>query len=186
MLIVRPIEASDPAIRPLADQVLCGESVTVRIARTGFSLAYTPAANAYWRVFPSDERASDVLLLPRERWTMLGAFLDERFVGAAIAEVTERGWLDILDIRVDASVRRSGVGQAMLGACQSFAVKHSLHGLHAAVRDDHPVMCQFLEHCGFQVQGLDRMACAMSEEERRKPLLNRTCLMHFYCVIDAK
>ena len=41
-------------------------------------------------------------------------------------------------------------------------------------------MCQFCEHEGFSLQGMDRMALALTEQERMKPLAQRSCELIFY------
>ena len=109
-----------------------------------------------------------------------GTFLDDTLIGVAAVRSVSGGWSEILDIRVDAASRRIGAGKAMLGACQSWAEKKGTCGLKLITTDQNPGMCQFCEHVGFKLQGMDRMALAMTEGERHKPLSQRACELIFY------
>ena len=73
-----------------------------------------------------------------------------------------------------------GAGKAMLGACQAWAESHHTQGLKLITTDQNPGMCQFCEHEGFSLQGMDRMALALTEPERTKPLAQRSCELIFY------
>ena len=178
MLYVKKLENGIAAAQLAADKALVGEDVMVRVSRLGFSLTYLPAAGAQWRSFPPSARAS--ALIQTAGTVCFGAFLDDRLIGVAAIREIPGGWSEILDIRVDAASRRIGAGKAMLGACQAWADRHGSYGLKVVTTDRNPGMCQFCEHEGFQLQGMDRMALGMSEEERSKPLAQRSCELIFY------
>ena len=180
MLEIRRVQPADLSGNSLEDQVLAGDEVTVRIGRSGFSLSYSPAPRAEWRVFPPAEETGLYLQLAGETSVIYAAYQQQRLAGVAAVTVSERGWGRLLDLRVDVHQRRAGVGTALLAACDEFARRKGMGGLWAAVPDTNPVMCQFLEHSGFGVQGLDRMALALTAEERRKPMQQRACMLHFY------
>ncbi|MBE5804181.1 MAG: GNAT family N-acetyltransferase [Clostridiales bacterium] len=182
MLIVRRLTAELlERIRPISDASLCGEDVMLRIGRTGFVLGYVPLPRAEWRSFPMPVGLQPSQLLGDPSAAMFLAFDDEVFVGQAIVYTTsETRWTDVLDIRVDAAHRRKGVARALLSAIESFSRKQGMNGLRIALTDDNTVACQFCEHCGFTLQGLDRMALAYTEAERDKPLARRACELYFY------
>ena len=168
-------------LRPISDASLAGEEVMLRIGRSGFTLGYVPLPRAEWRSFPMVSRAEPARLLADPNAAILLAFEDDVFVGqAAVAADGETGWTEIIDIRVDAAHRRQGVARALLNAIESFSHKHDMRGLRITVTDTNPAACQFCEHCGFTLQGLDRHALIYTEQERDKPLARRACQLHFY------
>lgn len=169
------------SIRPISAASLCGEDVMLRIGRSGFTLGYVPLPRAEWRSFPAPAGLLPAQLLADTCATMFLAFDDDIFVGqAAIYNTPETRWTDILDIRVDAAYRRKGVARALLSAIESFSRQQDMNGLRIALTDDNTVACQFCEHCGFALQGLDRMALAYTAAERDKPLARRACELYFY------
>ncbi len=180
MLEVRPVAQNELNGLLIADQVLCGDEVTVRVGYSGFSLSYQPSVHAQWRVFHPTEEARLWLLHEPARCGLFSAIEDRRVVGIALIAATQNGWAELCDIRVDVQHRRQGTGTALLNACAAFSESRKMGGMHCAVPDSNPVMCQFLEHHGFQVHGLDRMSLSLTDSERAKPLQQRACLLHFY------
>ncbi len=183
MLQVKPMPIGQPLPRAIEARVLCGETVTVRVGRGGLSLytlSYAPSATAQWRSFAMGEQAELALAGHLPNAALYGAYQDGELIGLAICRVTGSGWCDLLDLRVEPAYRLAGVGRNLLDACQRYADRVGAAGLRCETRDDHPVMCQFLEHCGFEIQGLDRMAWAMTLEERIKPMMRRCCGLIFY------
>ena len=178
MLYVKKLENGLAAAQLNADKALVGEDVLVRISRMGFSVSYLPRQSALWRTFPPTERASVLIQAPGT--VCFGAFLDEKLIGVTALRLAPGHWAEVLDIRVDAAYRRMGAGKAMLGACQSWAEKNQACGLKLITTDLNPGMCQFCEHADFRLMGMDRMALAMTEEERGKPLAQRACELMFY------
>ena len=69
---------------------------------------------------------------------------------------------------------------AVCAVLKADAYGHGMTGLKMCVTDTNPVICQFCEHCGFSLQGLDRHALIYTELERDKPLARRACQLHFY------
>lgn len=178
MLYVKRLEGGPAPSLPGAEKALVGEDVLVRISRLGFSLTYLPSPNAQWRSFPPSPHATAFLSVSGT--VCFGAFLDDTLIGIAAVRMIPGDWAEILDIRVDAASRRIGAGKAMLGACQAWAESHHASGLKLITTDQNPGMCQFCEHEGFRLQGMDRMALAMTEQERTKPLAQRACELIFY------
>lgn len=167
-------------LRPLADASLAGEEALLRIGRTGMTLGYAPLPRAEWRVFPPSPTFAPAAFAINERSALFAAMDGENVVGVCGVRGTPEGWAEVADIRVDASCRRQGYGRTMLESCEACARQWGMAGLRAACTDTNPVMCQFLEHCGFILRGMDSMALAYTEAEREKPLARRAALLFFY------
>ncbi len=180
MLVIEQIQPgrADPAA--LDARVLCGDAVSVRISRSGFSLSYAPTGSSHWRSFGVSPRAQDALKGFIPSASIIGAFRDEVPVGIAVMADSRTGWAEVLDLRVDAASRQEGIGRALVEACQRRADQDGMAGLRIVVSDANPVMCQFCEHCGFRLEGIDRLAFAMTPEERVKPLMRRASALIFY------
>lgn len=181
MLIIRRIKPDTlHQITPLSDTQLVHEEALLRIGRMGLQLGYSPLPKPEWRSFEPVSYADPAFLVHDEASACYGAFEGEKYIGCAAVTANPNGWADILDLRVDAAHRRQGAGRLLLDKCASFAKKHDLYGLRAAVTDTNPVMCQFLEHEGFTLGGFDQMVLSQSPEERLKPRSRRTSLLYFY------
>ena len=185
MLKIRKLTREElKRLPPLSDACLCGDETVLRMGRSGFSLGYVPMEKAEWRTFPP------ALPLPLDEMAFLlsasvyGAYLEERFCGIAVIRRDEQGWGEILDLRVDASCRRQGVATALLASCEGFAKRRALEGLRITASDQNPVLCQFLEASGFQVQGVDRRLYSRLPEERQKPLALRACALFCYKMME--
>ena len=184
MLVVRRLtEDMLNSLTPISDASLVGEETILRIGRSGFTLGYTPLNTAEWRVFPPLGSATPEQAVHDPDAACFAAYQEDSFVGIAVIRASESGWGELADIRVDAAHRRSGVAHALLAACERFAIKRELHGLRVATSDQNPVMCQFCEHNGFQLQGLDRMTLILRPEEKFKPLSRRSVALYFYLTI---
>ncbi|MBR4457417.1 MAG: GNAT family N-acetyltransferase [Clostridia bacterium] len=180
MLMIQPIQPGAVPLRQIDARTLCGDTVSVRIGRSGLSLSYTPIGSALWRDFDPSPRAIDAFDGCLRGSVVLGAYRDERLVGLAAAADGGRGWCEILDLRVDTSCRLRETGRTLLDACRRFAERGGMVGLTMAVSDANPAMCQFAEHCGFRLEGMDRLALAQTPEERVKPMMRRACELYFY------
>lgn len=180
MLLIHPIQPGTVPLHQIDGRILSGDAVSVRIGRSGLSLGYTPSGTAHWRLFEPGPRAMDAFGGFLRGALILCASQDDRPVGIAAVADTGRGWCEILDLRVDTSCRLQGVGRALLDSCRRFALSGGMAGVSMAVSDANPAMCQFAEHCGFRLEGMDRMALAQLPEERIKPLMRRACELYFY------
>lgn len=168
------------AVGRIEDGTLASEEVMLRVGRSGFSIQYLPLPRAEWRAFPPKPEANLHRLATEEASAVFGAWEAERVVGLACVRVKAEGWAEVVDIRVDASCRRLGLGRMLVNACDRFAAEHGAYGLKMEVSEANPVMCQFCEHTGFVLHGLDRMALVYTESERGKPMARRACAMYFY------
>ena len=187
MLTVRKILAEDLSlIRPIADRTLVSEEAHVVINRLGFQLNYLVLPKAEWRSFPAVDYADPLILTQDEGSAFYAAFMGDKYIGCAAVTMAPNGWADVIDLRVDASHRRQGAGRMLLDKCDHFARSRNLHGLRIACTDTNPALCQFCEHTGFTLSGLDRMALSRTPEERAKPVSRRTCLLFFYRTITER
>ena len=167
-------------VRPMADAVLIGDEAMLQIGRYGFKLSYLHLPNAEWRSFPPAEDDPADALCQRSDAAVFGAYADERIVGVASVKCSRSGWAELCDIRVEAAHRRQGVATALIAACEGFAARQGMLGLRVTASESNPVLCQFLEHNSFVLQGVDRRALIHTPAERQKPLMRRACAFYFY------
>ena len=185
MLTIRRITAENQGLmRPVSDASLVGEDVVLQVTRSGFLLRYQPKDSAEWRSFPPSLEAG--LRLQAGQAVLYGAFRDEVSVGSLIVRITERGWANVLDLRVDIPVRRQGIATALMASCERFAAKHEAYGVRLEASDRNPTLCRFAEHAGFRLGGVDTMALASAPEERQRPLRQRACALYFYKLLRAE
>lgn len=169
----------------LRDHVLIGEEVLTKVGRSGFSVSYLPLPKAEWRSFAPVPDATPEALVQQENSAVFAAFQGEQFIGiACLRLVPDCCWAELLDIRVDAAYRRTGVGRMMLDACIRYAQSRGMMGIRVEAPESNPVLCQFCEHTGFRLHGLDRMALVYTENERSKPMARRACALYFYLLWD--
>lgn len=182
MLTIRRMTVDDlPAVRPVSGASLAGEEVILRVGRAGYSLGYAPLARAEWRDFPAPAEADPAAVLDDPRCALFAAFEDGAFIGqASVRANAVTRWAEMLDLRVETSRRRQGVGRNLLDFCERFALKRGMRGLRLACSDLNPALCQFCEHCGFLLAGVDTRALAYTDSERVKPLARRAALLTFY------
>lgn len=182
MLTIKRLTAEDvPLLKPISSASLAGEDVLLRIGRGGFALGYVPLPRAEWRDFPTGEHAAPHEVLADDRGALFGAFEDKQLIGLCSLRMSAyTRWAEITDLRVDAAHRRQGVGRNLLDFCERLAVKRGMHGLRIACTDTNPTLCQFCEHCGFTLAGVDTRALAYTDAERDKPLSRRAALLTFY------
>ena len=182
MLTIKRLTADDlPLWRPISSASLAGEDVLLRIGRSGFALGYVPLQRAEWRDFPADESADPRVALSDDRCALFGAFAEDALIGYACVRVSPATrWAQITDLRVEAAHRRQGVARNLLDFCERLALKRGMHGIRMACADTNPGLCQFCEHCGFTLAGVDSKALAYTDSERDKPLARRAALLTFY------
>ena len=179
MLMIKRMTNPSDELNYIDDRVLIGEDVLLRVTRTGFSLGYLPSSGSEWRRFQSTSDLNQ-LMNDSNHSAVFAAYDDDACIGCAAVRVSSSGWGRLVDLRVDASHRRMGAGSLLVDACQRFAQSHGMSGVSIATPDANTVICQFCEKLGFQLGGVDRFALAMTESERRKPMLRRAGLLTFY------
>lgn len=186
MMTIKRLTIDDlPCWRVISSASLVGEDVLLRIGRGGFALGYVPLQRAEWRDFPADVSADPRTVLSDERCALFGAFEDSSLIGSAAVRMNPMTrWAEIIDLRVEAAHRRQGVARNLLDFCERLAVKRGMHGLRLTCTDTNPILCQFCEHCGFTLAGVDSKALAYTDSERDKPLSRRAALLAFYKPIE--
>lgn len=181
MLTIAPInQESLSCFNQIDNRYLVSEMATVRITRTGFSLDYTPLPKAEWRTYTEDSVFTAEELFKRKDATCLFAFSDNQLVGQA---VVVKNWNDLAmvwDLRVDAHMRRKGVGRELLAACEDWAKSQGLQGLMLETQDTNPSACQFYERYGFVLGGVDRMLYGGLPHQIGKPMAFRETALFFY------
>ena len=181
MMIVRRIKPETlHKIRPLTDAELVTEEAVLRIGTFGMQLDFMPLPRPEWRSFPPASLVSTTFLVSHEGSALYGVFEDDAYIGYAAVTTHPNGWVDVLDLRVDAAFRRRGAGRMLLEKCAAFAIKRGLHGVRIVCTDQNPGMCQLLQHEGFTLCGFDTMELTQSPEERLKPKSRRPALLIFY------
>ena len=171
--------------RPISSASLVGEDVLLRVGRGGFALGYVPLPRAEWRDFPTDVSADPRVALSDNQCAFFGAYEDDSLIGSASVRVHPSiRWAEMTDLRVEAAHRRQGVARNLLDFCERFAIKRGMHGLRLSCPDTNPILCQFCEHCGFTLAGVDSKALAYTDSERDKPLSRRAALLTFYKTIQ--
>ena len=176
MMYIKRLDNPSRELLMGADKSLVSEHVLVTISRLGFRLSYQPKPKAEWESFPPQEITEE----ERLRSPCCCAMADDQMVGVARVTAGSYLWGRITDLRVDPAFRRIGAGKALLDACEAWAVEQGHVGLSVQTGDNNPIACQFLEHCGFTLGGMDRMAMSQLPGERDKPIANRPCLLIFY------
>lgn len=186
MMTIKRLTIDDlPQWRPISSASLVGEDVLLRVGRGGFALGYVPLQRAEWRDFPTDPSSDPRVALSDERCAFFGAYEEHALIGSASVRVNPMTrWAEITDLRVEAAHRRQGVARNLLDFCERFALKRGMHGLRLACADSNTILCQFCEHCGFALAGVDSKALAYTDSERDKPLARRAALLTFYKTIQ--
>lgn len=183
----RVTKDTQPDCGRLLSSVLVGEETLLRVGRSGFGISYAPLPQAQWRDFPPAPEAEMEALLQDECAAVFAAYEGEKLIGVASVRETARGWGELLDIRVDAAYRRTGAARMLLDACDRFCAGRGMHGMRLEASEANPALCQFCEHTGFHLHGVDRMALIYTETEMQKPMARRACALLFYklCGEDA-
>ena len=180
MLQIRPLAPGELGPDAIDARILCDEAVSVRVGHSGYAVTYLPSGSSRWLCFPPTGAAAEALEGVIPGAFALGAFVDGAPVGLAAAALRPNRWCDLMDLRVDVSFRQQGIGQMLLDACARTAAESNMAGLRMLVSDTNPVMCRFAEHCGFRLEGIDRLLWAMTPAERIKPRARRACALIFY------
>ena len=166
------------------NRYLVGELATVRVARSGFTLEYTPLNKAEWRTYPPESIFKPQDLVKRQDAVCFFAFLDDQLVGQAVAAKNWNSLAMVWDIRVDVRQRRKGVGRALMDAIRNWAQRQGMKGLMLETQDANPVACQFYQSYGFVLGGVDRMLYTAIPNQAQKPPALRDCALFFYLLFD--
>lgn len=182
LTIRRCLAEKDIPRTPIHAECLIGEETLLRVSRSGFSLAYAPLERAEWRIFPPKAAYTPSALCADRQAALFLAYEDDCYVGCASLRPYDE-WMQLEDIRVDVLYRRHGIATALLETAEQFALHQGAWGIRVEVSDQHPILCRFLEKRGYTIGGMDRLALAMTPEERQKPMMRRACALFFYHVL---
>lgn len=86
---------------------------------------------------------------------LFGAYIGGQCVGIAIYQQAFYRYLYLYDLKVNAAVRRSGAGKALIQAGLDAARELGLRGIYTYAQDNNLNACQFYLGCGFQIGGFD-------------------------------
>ena len=180
LMILPPNEKTWANLHQSDARYLAGELVQIRVTRKGFQPEYTPLSVAEWRVCRFPAWVTQEEILAHNDWACFFAFLDEQFVGQTVLRKAAYGLCELLDIRVDASARRQGIGSELMNACEDWAKKKLCKGICAAVSDQNPVACQFFQNSRFLLGGVDKLRHYADPELAQKPAALRDSALSFY------
>ena len=164
----------------IADSVIAGEEVLLRVGRMGIQIDYVTNPKAEWRSFPPVAEAEPSSLVTRPEAAIFAAYEEQRLIGLCACICRENGWCELLDLRVDTPCRRKGIAGMMLDAVERFAQGRQMRGISVATSEDNPAFCQFCTSKGFTLQGFDRYALIYTAQQKLKPFSRRACALYFY------
>ncbi len=180
LTILPPNENTISQLNQVDARYLAGELIQVRVTRKGFVPEYTPLNTAEWRQWPVWTNITVENVLAHKSWACFFAFLEERFVGQLVAAPAQYALCRMLDLRVDASVRRQGVGTELLNACMDWAGRKKMKGLWVDIDDQNPVACQFLQRSQFSLGGVDKLRHFADPAQADRPAAMRDSVLSFY------
>lgn len=180
LTILPPNEKTWPYLYKSDARYLAGELVQVRVTRKGFEPEYAPLATAEWRIEHAPAWLTMETILAHDDWSCLFAFQEGKFVGQAVSRPALYGLCELMDIRVDATERRKGIGSELVAACGDWARKKGLKGIRAEVSDQNPVACQFFQNGGFALGGVDKLKRHADPGQVRKLAALRDSVLSFY------
>ncbi len=181
MLTIRPLAPANRAcLNQFDTRYLAGERVQVRVTRTGFVPEYVPLSTAEWRALDLSRAFDAEKLLSDDKAACFLAFDEGKCVGQCVAHIVPHRLCDLWDVRVDSQRRRQGVGTELIEACLSWAGRKGRAGLRVETTDENPVMCQFLQSCGFTLGGVDKLWHRADLSQRARPAALRESVLTFY------
>lgn len=180
--IRRAVESDIGLIFKIEDRRLDSERVVVRPKANGFSLDYKPQPAALWHVDHSEKRVPgsvDEWLSAADKGIYI-AFVDGALAGQILVETVENNVARIWDIRVQMSMRRRGVGRAMLLLAADWARHKEMAGLMTEIPDGNAGACQFFTRCDFSFGGIDMLRYAgLSRRTLRMPGVRESALFFY-------
>ena len=181
MLSIKPLDESNRAYLNQADtRFLAGDRVLLRVARRGFAPEYVPLPNAEWRTLQTTRVLDADTLLADAKAACYLAFVDDQYAGQCAVRLAAHRLVELLDVRVDTRFRRQRVGTELLKYCAFWTQEHHRAGIRAEASDESPVACQFFEHCGYELGGVDKLwHNADPWQAERVPAMRETVLTFY-------
>ena len=163
------------------DRRLDSERVVVRPKQGGFDIDYKALPGALWRVGNAERDIPDPLAWeddPQKGCYL--AWLDEQLAGQLLIEGYKHRLARVRDIRVEMTMRRRGVGEAMLALAEDWARAKDFHGLTAETQDVNAGACQFFTRCGFELGGIDMLRYVARSQQTMMATGLRESALFFY------
>ncbi len=171
-----------PRLWTVEDRRLDSEQVIVRSKPGGFDLDYKAMPGALWRVGNAEHGISEDL----SAWIddpfkeVYLSWLENALAGQILLQVEGNNLARIRDIRVAMSMRRRGVGEAMVALAEEWAKSKDQVGLLVETQDANAGACQFLTQCGFQLGGVDTLRYVARSSQTIKAAGLRESALFFY------
>lgn len=163
------------------DRRLDSERVVVRPKIAGFELHYKPLPGALWRVGQAERSIPEAeAWLDAEDRDLYFAWLDGALAGQMLVQTWENNLARVRDIRVDMTMRKRGVGEALLSVADEWARGKKLGGLVAETQDVNAGACQFLTRCDFELGGIDTLRYAANSQTTLQAAGLRESALFFY------
>lgn len=189
MIVIRRATMEElPLIGKVEDRRLDSERVLVRLKGSGFALDYQPLPNALWRIEDDGKRipgGAEAWIASPDRDVYL-AWLDDTLAGRMFVEVHENNLARVRDVCVQLSMRRRGVGDALLAMAEEWAKSKRLSGLLAEAKDGNAGACQFLTTSGFALGGVDTLRYAAQSQQTLQAAGLRENALFFYRFIKRQ
>jgi len=182
MIEIRKVtEETKALLWSVEDRRLDSERVVVRTKQSGFEIDYKALPGALWRVGNAQrdipglaawecDPGKDVYL----------AWLDDKLAGQILVEGFEHKLARVCDIRVELTMRRRGVGEAMVALAEDWARAKGFHGVMAETQDVNAGACQFFTRCGFELGGVDTLRYVARSQQTMMASGLRESALYFY------
>ncbi len=171
-----------PLLWTVEDRRLDSEQVIVRSKPGGFDLDYKAMPGALWRVGNAGHGVLEDLsawIEAPDKGAYL-AWLEDVLAGQILLQVEGDNLARIRDIRVAMSMRRRGVGEAMIALAEEWAKSKDQLGILVETQDANAGACQFLTQCGFQIGGVDTLRYVARSQQTMKAAGLRESALFFY------
>jgi len=182
MIEIRKITDDTKALLwSVEDRRLDSERVVIRAKQGGFEIDYKALPGALWRVGNAEREIADF-----SAWQdhpdkdVYLAWLDEKLAGQILVEGYAHRLARISDVRVELTLRRRGVGEAMVALAEDWARAKGFYGLMAETQDVNAGACQFFTRCGFELGGVDTLRYVARSQQTMMASGLRESALFFY------
>ena len=126
------------------------------------------------KTYPCDDSDYSEYIASQSRAVFL-AFSGEEYAGRIILSEDWNQYALIEDISVDAPLRGTGIGTALIRRAVQWAEERRLKGLAVETQDNNLLACRFYAKCGFQIGAVNTMLYANFE----KPYSDETAVFWY-------
>lgn len=183
MIEIKALNAENAGLLwQVEDRRLDSEKVLVRPQAAGFALSYKPLPGALWRVGNAekaiDDDADELMANPTK--AVFFAWLEGNLAGQVYVQKIDYSLACVRDVRVQMSLRRKGIGAALMAMAEDWARHKKLGGVMVETQDTNAAACQFLTKCGYMLGGIDTMRYIASAPHTLKAAALRDSALFFY------